>query len=394
MSTLWNLQIDAPDVEQPVISGETRETALNLANFFRKLAGGNQLGSVTLTARNSGVKASATATCAAVANADTVTINGTALTATQHNATNTVTPTVTGIDVADTLTVNGVVLTARKHNATATCTIVIANTDLADTVTVNGVVFTAAAAEDLEAAEFDISGDATAAATSLVDCIMASEDPLIDGIVTATSSLGVVTIRAVATGTAGNAITLVSSDADGLAVTGSGFLADATAVAADEFDISGSNAQCVTSIADAIAANATLAALFTTTTSATVCTIRAITAGTAANAYTLASSDAQIAVGNATFQNGAAVGNNEFDFTGSNTETATALAAAINASTTGAISDFVTATSSAGVVTVTADVAGVSGNAITFVSSDGTRLAVTGSGKLASGSETLITLSF
>lgn len=67
----------------------------------------------------------------------------------------------------------------------------------------------------------------------------------------------------------------------------------------------------------------------------------------------------------------------------SNTADAAALAACINAHTT--VSQYVSATSSGAVVTITANVKGPIGNLITLVSSSGTTLAVTGSGNLASG---------
>lgn len=85
-----------------------------------------------------------------------------------------------------------------------------------------------------------------------------------------------------------------------------------------------------------------------------------------------------------------APGANQFDISGSNTAAAVSLAAAMNANAT--ISGLVTATSALGVVTVTAKVKGVVGNAITLASSDGTRLAVSAA-RLASGSNgTTITL--
>lgn len=67
----------------------------------------------------------------------------------------------------------------------------------------------------------------------------------------------------------------------------------------------------------------------------------------------------------------------------SDTADGDALAACINANAT--VSQYVTASNAAGVVTITANCKGVVGNLITLVSSNGTRLAVTGSGKLASG---------
>jgi phage tail sheath gpL-like len=67
----------------------------------------------------------------------------------------------------------------------------------------------------------------------------------------------------------------------------------------------------------------------------------------------------------------------------SDTADAAALVACINAHTT--VSQYVTAASVAGVVTITANIKGVIGNLITLTSSSNTTLAVTGSGKLASG---------
>jgi len=68
---------------------------------------------------------------------------------------------------------------------------------------------------------------------------------------------------------------------------------------------------------------------------------------------------------------------------GQNAECATNLAAAINANTT--LNKFVVASAAAAVVTVTALNASLLGSKVTFVSSNGTRLAVTGSGYLAGG---------
>jgi hypothetical protein len=66
-----------------------------------------------------------------------------------------------------------------------------------------------------------------------------------------------------------------------------------------------------------------------------------------------------------------------------NGQCATNLAACINANTT--LNKLVSASAAAAVVTVTALNPGLVGSKLTFVSSDGTRLAVTGSGVLASG---------
>lgn len=73
----------------------------------------------------------------------------------------------------------------------------------------------------------------------------------------------------------------------------------------------------------------------------------------------------------------------------SNTADAAALAACINANTT--LNQIVSATSAAGVVTITANVKGVLGNHIVLSSSSNTTLAVTGSGYLASGAGGVVT---
>jgi hypothetical protein len=393
-TSLYTIDVSSTDGETPV-SADKHRSLVNLRNMLYACLAGNARGVHTFSCRTAAAKAAAVVTCAAVANADTVTVNGTALTATQHHARGTITPTLSGVDVTDTVTINTTgILTARQHYATGTVTITAAGVDNDDTVTINGVDFTAAAAEDLEAGEFDISGTDTAAATSLAACINASEDEDIVGVVTATSAAGVVTVRAVATGVAGNALTFVSSDAQ-LAVTGSGFLAGATAVAADEFDISGTTAQACTSLAAAINACTALSGIVTATTSATVVTVRAVTAGAGGNSIGLASSDAQLAVSAATLTGGATVTNNTFDFGGSDTQTATALVTAINASSTALVSGQVLATNAAGVVTLTAIIPGRAGNAITIATSNGTRLAITGSvARLAGGTETLITHTF
>jgi len=74
---------------------------------------------------------------------------------------------------------------------------------------------------------------------------------------------------------------------------------------------------------------------------------------------------------------------NEFDQSGTNTADAESLAAKINAHSV--LSKLVSASAASGVVTVTALEKSALGNHIALASSNGTRLAVTGSGYLASG---------
>lgn len=73
---------------------------------------------------------------------------------------------------------------------------------------------------------------------------------------------------------------------------------------------------------------------------------------------------------------------NQFNVGASDTDTATALAAAINASSSALVSEHVTASSSAAVVTITALYGGTPGNAITIASADGT---ITASGARLTG---------
>ena len=82
---------------------------------------------------------------------------------------------------------------------------------------------------------------------------------------------------------------------------------------------------------------------------------------------------------------GARSDDTEFSIDTGDNECATDLAAAITADTRSGTTGDVTATSSTDTVTATTDVEGTAGNAITLVSSNGTRLAVTGSGNFTGG---------
>lgn len=79
----------------------------------------------------------------------------------------------------------------------------------------------------------------------------------------------------------------------------------------------------------------------------------------------------------------------QFSVGASDNACATNLAAAINAQQKSpAVNRTVTAVAATNVVTITADAEGTGGNAITLVTSNGTRLAATGSGNLAGGTAT------
>lgn len=166
------------------------------------------------------------------------------------------------------------------------------------------------------------------------------------------------------------------------AVDGAVVLGEAT------FDVSGNTAAQCASIAAQVSGYASplLTGRVAARASATVVTFYAVEQGTGGNAITLGTSDnTRLAKSGATLANGAALSNNTFDFAGSNATTGAALAAAIEASTTAAVKKVNASASAAGVVTVTAKEGGTAGNGIAFVSSDGTRLAVSGSGTLENG---------
>ncbi len=253
-------------VKSPIKTGDKRTTAVALANLIRSgLTAGHSYGlagsSAYLQVQETVVAASATATCATVTTGQTVTIAGTALTAAQKRA-----------------------------SATATCATVLANT----TITVNGQVFTGTAgAVTLGDPTFSIDTGNTETATSLAAQINAYAGVKVAGLVKAKSASAVVTIYAVTQGTAGNALTLTSSDGATLAVTGSGFLANGAALTNNTFDFVGTNGTTGDALAAAINASTTAAIQQVTAASdgAGVVTITSKVAGLAGNTITLTSSD-------------------------------------------------------------------------------------------------------
>ena len=105
----------------------------------------------------------------------------------------------------------------------ATGTVTLASVLADDTVTINGLVYTAVAGAKADNTEFSIDGSDTVDAADLVDSITndTRQGTLAD--ITATNAAGVVTFTSTAIGTAGNAVTLVSSDGTRLAVSGATF---------------------------------------------------------------------------------------------------------------------------------------------------------------------------
>lgn len=120
---------------------------------------------------------------------------------------------------------------------TASGQVVVSGPIAGDSLLINGVALVAGS-------DFAIGGSDTITATNLAAAINASSDPLIDGLVTASSSSSTVTISAASVGTSGNLITLEgrgthSLDPNGSGTAASGTLTCASVAAADTAVING-----------------------------------------------------------------------------------------------------------------------------------------------------------
>lgn len=338
----------------------------------------------------SGVKAFGVVTAASPAAADTVSVNGVATTAAQLSARGTVT--IGGaVAVDDYVTIGGVILTAKTKCARATVTFAsLANND---TVTVNGTVFTAKTSGAAGATEFNLGANDTAAAAAFVVAVNAH--PTVGLIIEASSAAAVVKLKSLAEGTDGNAYTITSSNGTRAAVTVAvaGLMVGGAANVYNEWDKGDTVTQSARHLLASV--NATRAAvlgnlsLVTAKAAAGVVSFRYVTEGTAGNAFTLAKSGTNISVSAATLASGAAPSGNQWDYGDTDAQAAASLADSLNRSVTAGIANVVTAAASGAAVTITATKYGVIGNWVALVSSNGTRLAVTGTsgGKLASGAE-------
>ncbi len=190
--------------------------------------------------------------------------------------------------------------------------------------------------------------------------------------------------RATGTLTAATAIAGNTCVINGVTFTGA---AGAVVLGEATFSVDTGNTETATSLAAQINAYADprISGIVAARSASAVVTLYAVNQGTSGNAITLVGTVTTLAASGATLANGAAITNNTFDFAGTNATTGAALAAAINASTTAAVKRTTATVDAAGVVTITAKVAGPAGNAITLTSVGGT-ITVTGSGFLASGS--------
>lgn len=383
--------VDVPEGTDPFMVHSTDSKRTRFRRFITMLKAVVS-GSGVMQSRSSGgtrpavwvgtAPASAIVTCAAVEAADTVTLNGTALTATQHNATGTVTA---ATAIAD------------------------------DTVTIDGVEFTAVAGAAVAGtATFSIDTGDNETAASLAAQINAYV-PL-QSIVTAKAAAAVVTIRAVTGGTAGNAITLESSDGATLAVSAA-TLENGATVASNQFDYVGTDTETATALCNAVAASATslVSGQLVATNYAGTIALSSVAAGQT------------VSIGPVTFTAVSLTGNgiDEFAIGGTDTQDAVSLVTAINAhpffkdkliatSSTGTVTvrpypnssnsahAFAISKSGAGITVTTSartaaafivsNVKGLTGNQATIATSNGTRLAITGSlSRLAGGTRSTFT---
>ena len=159
-----------------------------------------------------------------------------------------------------------------------------------------------------------------------------------------------------------------------------------------QFALGADDTAAAANLAAAVNAYAPTNALVTATSAAGVVTFRAVTSGTGGNAITLAKVGVPITVSGALLTGGAAAANNQWDPGNTAATAAAAFAAAVNASSTAAVSGNVTASASAGVVTLTARSPGQGGN-VTLAKS-GTNIAVSGAALTGGALGTTTTISF
>jgi len=211
------------------------------------------------------------------------------------------------------------------ENTFATGAVTCASALAADTVTANGLLYTAVSGAKANNTEFSIDTGDDETATDLADSIDNDTRLGTTGDLSATSTSAVVTMTTDVAGTAGNAITLISSNGSRLAVTGSGFLtggvsADTvtvngllyTAVAgvkADntQFSTDTGNDETATDLADSISKDIRVGTLndVRAVSASAVVTVSSKVPGTGGNSITLVTSDAgTLAISGALFTGG------------------------------------------------------------------------------------------
>lgn len=296
--------------------------------------------------------------------------------------------------------------------AQAAATLTFASVAAGTVVMVNGVRFVAVSGTPVRTNnEFKRGVSDTADAADFVTTVNACTDARISGIVVATSAAAVVTLKAQTAGALGNALMVKL-----YGVVASGTVTYSSSSGAQTVVINGVTVYNATGASDAANATAAAAAINASsnalvlghvlaTSSAGVVTIYAAYAGVRGNAVTLAATGTGATASGARLTGGAlaqgegvqasgtvtisgadggtyattinGVTINATGTNGNDTATAASIVTAIQASTNALVRGLVVASSSVGVVTITATRGGISGNTIT--------LAATGTGATASG---------
>lgn len=408
MTTYYtNVEIATPDPRVCFVSGDPQGSLQRFINLLLAIQTGSlpTSSATVITADGAATPASATVTFSAGATGSAVVINGASFSGTQLAAR--VRATLTTPVAGNLIVLNGVTFTAAQLNARATATLT--TVAAGNTITIGATTFTAQdAAVNLGDATFCDATSDTATATSLAAQI--NGHAVASTVVTASSAAGVVKIRALTAGTAGNAIILSRVGAPiALTATGGGALAGAfleggLAQSVAGWDYGDSNTQGAVALAAVLNAstNSAISTYFTATSASNVVTIKAKTEGTAANSLAITKTGGPIVLtaqgGGAdtgVLQNGAAYSGNQFDSIasgGSDTIVAASLAAAINRSATAKVTGVVTATSAAAVTTISAVTVGLGGNDVTLTASGTGPTA--GAAALAGGTSTLISTSW
>lgn len=370
------------------------------AQLKRLLSGLPSRGTTRPTLRVGTAAASCTATLVTPVVGNHVDINAKAMTAALLHAravATLVTPVAT-----NSLTVQGVVFTAAQLHARGKVTF--STVVATNAVSIGGVNFVGAAgAATPGAATFSVDTSDTAAATSLAAQINAHAVASL--VVGATSSGAVVKIRALLAGTAGNAIAFAKTGSPVTIQTAAGgalagaFIEGGVAQTSLTWDYGDTDTQAAVSLAARINAHPTTVALMTASNVAGAVKLRSILTGTAGNAYTITKSGAPITITAAAggadtgvFQDGAAASGDQWDYGDTDTQAAAALAACINRSTTALVTGVVTASSAAGVCTISAADKGLMGNTIAVVKT-GSPITLAGitSGLITGGTSTTLT---
>ncbi len=176
--------------------------------------------------------------------------------------------------------------------ASATINVVSTTNALLDTVVVFGQ-------RNLEGTDWDMGASTTASAIALAASINQHHE------VSATSSGSTVTVTAIAFGIAGNSYSLTTTDATNLDISGALFtggldvhtvkIAGVTLSENTDFNVVAASATTADNIGDAIIANTTLLALFSTSTSNNVLTVTALLPGD--GGYIIGTSTTGFAIG-------------------------------------------------------------------------------------------------